>query len=523
MNRSRLKELLKVNLLFANPQQTSQMRKKGRSGAKLIRSILRQYVFSGALFLFIYGLTMVAVDFNKLPGFFTYYVALFGMLGFSQGISAIYNVFFASQDLVHFLPLPFRQSEIFLTKIVVVFLAVGPFVLPLLLLFFLTGMRAGVFPLLVVIFSCLLFLIFLAILFSLCSFIVLGLTRTSLFKKHKQIVLTLLLVISMLVTVVGILVINQQVSGDISSDRSVISAFLPFYQAAARPFSLKGLLCLLGLLLLAGACLLAVTKGLLPKLYEQLLDTTEFSVVKKRKSRENQNLHQLLTHYNSMLIRNPSLLMQMFSTSILMPLIFIMTFSFNSQMSLDNLPVLYLGVVFVAGIALATMMINPTSFVANLISLDQENFSYVRSLPILMSVYLREKFFFAYKIHALVNGVVALVLGLFLHLPLLHLVSLIIGTLLGSYFLCLRYFTRDHRMLYLNWTEISQLFSRGAGNFGVAASIMGSVFGSMIILFAYGFCVPLAPLWINLGVMLVLVASGVWCYYHYQKTFWHKI
>lgn len=196
MNKKRLKELIKVNLRYANPQQTTQQRDKGKSGKRLTRSLYRQYIYSGLIFLLIYGVVLIFFDFSAMPGTFTYYVALFGVIAFSQGISAIYNVFFESADLPNFLPLPFFQAEVFISKIMVVVLAMLPLVLPVLLVFILTALRAKVFPPLAIVLGLVAFGLFLSIIFSLCSFIVFGLTKTQLFKKHRQLVTSLLLIIA---------------------------------------------------------------------------------------------------------------------------------------------------------------------------------------------------------------------------------------------------------------------------------------------------------------------------------------
>lgn len=159
MNKTQLLELIRVNLRYANPQVTDRARKKGKSGKALTRALINQYLLSGVLFLFIYGMTMFFLDFSQMPGFFTYYVALFSILAFSQGISVIYNVFFESQDLPAYLPLPFRQSMIFSAKILVVALTVTPFVFPMFIVFLLTGWRSGLFLPVTIILAILLFFI----------------------------------------------------------------------------------------------------------------------------------------------------------------------------------------------------------------------------------------------------------------------------------------------------------------------------------------------------------------------------
>nr|WP_284247276.1 ABC transporter [Tetragenococcus halophilus] len=522
----RLKELLKVNLRYANPQQTSKLRKKGKNGSALTRSLTMQYLSSGLIFLVIYGFAMLGLDFSQLPGYFTYYTALFGILAFSQGISVIYNVFFESQDLPNFLPLPFRQKELFLAKIVVVALTIVPFILPVFVLFVLTGIQANVFLLWTLLFAVVLFFLFLGIMFSICSFIVFGLTKTKLFKQHKQMMTSLLLIVSTVVAVLGILVISWQMpqAGEIFADRPTINFLLPFFYTASQPLTAEGLL---SLLILAGLLIVLsflFAKLLLPKLYEQLIDSSSNNKIAKRKHKGHQSLRQLLVHYNAQLIRNPSLLMQVFSNSIMVPLIFIITFAFSAQIDLSMVGPQFLGVTFLGGIALSTIMVNQTSFVANIISLDKENFAFIQALPLSMKDYLREKFRFAYLLQLILVSSMAVIMGLVLQLPLLHFVSILLGGMAGTYLISLRYFSRDYRLLLLDWTEISQLFSRGAGNLGLVSTMIGSVFLSVILLVLYGFAVALLPsLAINMAVGIVVIAGSFLWYHHYQKKFWKKL
>ncbi|MGZ7222918.1 ABC transporter, partial [Streptococcus pyogenes] len=70
MNSRQLFALARVNLRYLNPQVTDRLRKKGKSGRKLTQSIINQYLFSGAIFIFVYAATMFAIDYSKMPGFF---------------------------------------------------------------------------------------------------------------------------------------------------------------------------------------------------------------------------------------------------------------------------------------------------------------------------------------------------------------------------------------------------------------------------------------------------------------------
>ncbi|OJG24284.1 hypothetical protein RU98_GL001707 [Enterococcus caccae] len=516
-------ELTRVNLRYANPQVTDRARRKGKSGKALTRSLINQYLLSGFLFLLIYGVTMFLIDFSQMPGFFTYYVALFSILAFSQGISVIYNVFFESQDLPAYLPLPFKQSMIFTAKILVVALTVTPFVFPMLVVFLLTGWRAGLFLPVTIILAILLFLLVLTTVFAICCLIVFGLTRTKFFKEHKKIVTSLLLGISMTIAIVGILFMNGQGSYSEAGqmDRNPITVLLPLFQIISNPFSTSGLLSLVGLLGILLLLMLAVKVLILPKLYEQLTDATTAKGAQRRKHKVNQNLRQLLISYNRQLLKEPNLIMQVLSNSLLMPVIFIVTFAFGGSLTLNHLDIRFIGVVFLAGIALALMTINQTSFISNLISLDQENFHFIRSLPISMSNYMQKKFLVGLVIQIILTGGIAVIASVLLQLSLLFGFVLVAGALLGSYLLCLRFFARDYRFILLEWTSISQLFNRGAGNIGLVITMLGSIFGSLIVLVIYGFAAMYLPFWpLNLCVLGLIVLMTILWIHHYQKNFW---
>ena len=525
MNKQQLIELIRVNLLYVNPQMTNKAREKGKKGKSLSRYLMLQFVLSGLALLWIYSVTMFAVDFNRMPGFFTYYVALFSLLGLSQSISVIYNIFFEGTDLQAFLPLPFRQSQLFLSKILVVAMTIAPFVFPLLVLFLLTGWRAQHFFLVTIFFAFLLFALFLILLFCIASLLVFGLAQTSLFKKHKKAVTSPLLGGSMVIAVVGIMWMNHQ-TVDISvglADRQPLVFLLPFYHVMNHPFSTNGLLNLGIILVTVLVLLFAIRSLIVPKLTDQLTASTT-EVKAKCKHKKDQTLRQLLFNYNMQLVEEPSLILQVISSSLITPIIFIIAFAVGDGINLSTLDIRLIGVVFFTGIVLASLTVNQTSFVSNLISLDQENYLFIRSLPLSMKRYLKEKFRFGWLLQSCLSGGIAIIAGLIFRLPLLFLLSFLLGNLIGTYILSLRYFARDYRLLLLNWTNINQLFTRGAGNLGLVAMLMGTIIGSVIILVIYGITTLMFPFWIVNGIAFaLLIPSVLWLIRYYQKNFWEKL
>ena len=74
---------------------------------------------------------------------FTTYIVMFIVMAVLQGFYLIYNLFYESKDLIHYLPLPFTGSEVFTAKLAVLALLMLPYLIPVLSLFLLLGQDAG--------------------------------------------------------------------------------------------------------------------------------------------------------------------------------------------------------------------------------------------------------------------------------------------------------------------------------------------------------------------------------------------
>lgn len=531
MNDSPFWALISANLRLSNPQATNQFRQKGKNGKKLSRALWRQYLTQGIVFLFIYGFLMFTVDFSKFPGIFTHYVALFLLIAVSTGISAVYNVFFESQDLVAYLSLPFKMRDIFMSKIVVVAATIIPMMLPLLILFFLTGWQAGAWAPGAILLALVAFLFVLIVAMALCSLIVFGLARTAIFKKHKKLVTTGLLLFSMLIMVVGILSINNQTNNATSQlhDQAILSPFLPLFQVTVQPLSATGLGSSVLILAVGGLLVGLVRILIVPKLFEQLTQDQSATPSQQKlgsatKQVGSTDLRTVLQRYNRRLLLEPNLLLQIFTASLLMPIVFIISFGFTGTFSLAQADWQWAGVFFAAGLLLALLTVNQYSFIANLISLDQKNFNYIQALPLSLRRYLQQKFHLGYLIQASLNILVALLLKFVFKIPWLLAAVLILGSLLGTYLLCLRYFSRDYRLLNLDWTDLNQLFNRGWGRWGLLLLMSVGLLVGVGVLFAYSMAVLAwhSP-WLDACVLAVILGLSAGMHQYYQRRFWRKL
>lgn len=534
MNKSQLINLFKVNLLYANPQATVQLRKKGKTGNKIYRSILMQYVLMGIFFTFIYGIIMVAIDFSKYPGFFTFYAALFSVMTFSQGVSILYNVFYDSKDLKDYLPLPFQQKDVFLAKFLIVALTLLPFLLPVFVLFVLTTVRSSLSLLIGLPLSVILFILFFFLCCGISTVLVSGLTQTQIFMKHKNIMTTLMMLIPAIGMAFGIMYINQKQSNIYDgtlSDQAIIYPFLPFHVVLTDLFSVNGFVSLAGILLACGLLIIVLKQWVIPSFYRLALGEESQAVSQKQtktkpaKKQTYDGLPKQLLRYNINLIKNPTLLMQVLTSTLVMPMILAFPTIFGGLINLSSISNKFWVIAFLAGMFLALFTINSTSIISLIISLDRENLYFVRSLPISMKAYMKVKFKFAYMFQVILTSIVTLALALILHLPLLLVLFAVLGTWYGCFVGGMYYFNRDFRLLSLNWTNVSQLFTRGGGNFAMVFSMFGTlILGSLLIggSIALIVFVP-ASLVVSLILFLVILSIGFIMFNHYKQTFWRNL
>lgn len=151
----------------------------------------------------------------------------------------------------------------------------------------------------------------------------------------------------MVIAVVGIMWMNHQ-TVDISvglADRQPLVFLLPFYHVMNQPFSTNGLLNLGIILVTVLVLLFAIRSLIVPKLTDQLTASTT-EVKAKRKHKKDQTLRQLLFNYNMQLVEEPSLILQVISSSLITPIIFIIAFAVGDGINLSTLDIRLIGVVF---------------------------------------------------------------------------------------------------------------------------------------------------------------------------------
>lgn len=516
----RLWALIKVSLIYRQPELTLRERKNHKSGDQLIKKFLLMDLGSGALLAIVFGWIFLASDFIRSPGLFTLMIVWFGVVTISQEIMFIYNIFFDSRDLNAYLPLPFKMSELFLAKMLTVFWSTLPVTLPLYVMMLLTAWQAQGFFWLRVLAASLAYLLLVILLCLLGNLLVFSLTRSKFFQYHKKIITFVLLGFSMVIIVFSYALFKDIFK--VAEHVKVIAIALPFYKLIVMPSWQAVIFSLLEILGVIGILGWGLSKLFLRDLNAQLMSDKVTKVVKKH--REFNNLDQVLQHYNIRLLSDPTLLLQVILGSLMIPLMLMLPGLWGQNLALQNIAGRYYGIFLLVGVCLTPLMYGTTSLGAIIISLDRENLYFIESLPLSLKRYLKNKFKIVCWLQMSLSFVAAVSLGIITHFPWWGWVYFLIGILSATYVCTIYFFVRDWRKRYLEWVDISQLFTRGGGQIvlflqgAVLLLVEGIIMGIAI------FLATVLPAWvINTVIPLVILGVTIWCHRYYHKTFWQQI
>ncbi|MBM6614778.1 hypothetical protein JTF06_07720 [Desemzia sp. RIT804] len=545
MRMKQIVELAKVNMIYANPQMIEKRRnketKKGKaSKVSAYMYLLGQNVLLFVMFLFLFGFMFSSIDLAQYPGMFTTFIATIILMALLQGFYLIFNLFYDSKDLAHYLPLPFKASEIFIAKVSVLIFMLLPYLVPVLILLVLLGIDAGKPLLLVLPGSIGSFLLIMAVVLAFSILLVHLITKFPLFENHKQGVITALYSLSSIGMVVSVYFLSNRATasmdtvGEVIPDMSVIPFLDVFHRIFLEPDN-AAWFGILGWILVLAILSLIVFKVVVPSFYqaEQTTSVKPSSSSKKQAKNKNRgvaaqstsSINQTLVKYNFGIIQDGTLMMQFLSSKLLLPLVVIGPTLFSGP-ELAMVPTLFWPVFLFSGLIYAFLTLNAVSIVGVIISLDRENFLYLKSLPFSMEQYLRQKFLFAFSIELILPAILAISLIVFFQVPLLFGVLFLMGLVVGTFVLSHYYFVRDYRLLDLEWQNLTELFTRGAGTWIQVISIFITVFFGVLAVVAVSLILlalpPLGQLVFSIAVVLIpLIVSAV-VLFRYKKTFWKQ-
>lgn len=531
-----IKKLVDINILYSSKEANlANLRKKQAKNpdkkVDVSGKLLRSYLASSLLLLILFSNLAFRFPFEEMPSSFSTMVAILLVLAFSTSFTAFYNVFYESKDLASYSPYAFKKSEIIIAKGLSVLLPALTGIVPILAYFLVLYIRLA--PTLWL--GLPLMLLSLALLFvSVTLMMVVAvhfLAQTAVFRKYQSIFANVMIGIGVITPLLFVFFL-QSTSGDIVDRvRDIPPLLYPihlFYKIAVEPFSTEAILGLLAWIGLTLFLLYLTKKKVLPRFYDIILLNSEEKVTKERRSKEGistpkKGFFRMVLRYNLSLLGQGTGVITVLFTSAFLPYIMMIGLISkvrDSQLVPDIHPPYWLPLFFV-GVFIAVLNNNITSLPSIGLSLERENFDFLKSLPFDFARYVKVKFWIIFAVQSFLPIVILLGLSLYLGLPILSMIYLLAAWILASVILACRHYFKDVKNLSTNWTSITDLVNRSNGIVTMvllliySAILMALVIGSLFLVRSLS-----AILAISLGVgsLILLLGLAIFsCHYYLSR------
>lgn len=534
MNKSLIWELVKINILYSNPQLLASVKKKqnknkdGRFSA--YRSILIQQGFLVLMMAILYSVFFLGIDYKRSTGFFSLQLAQFAILATVYGFTGFFSVFYDSKDTKLYLPLPLKASEVFIAKFLSAQGMVLPFLIPCLSLLIITYWQIGGPAFALFALPSFILLWFLVNLLNMIFMHFIGEILTK--SPHKTTISTILLTGSSLVSMGALMFLQSQQTASFQTDGFVqfpeVPLFVGFHYLVSQPFSLGTVINLiLPILFMLGLVHFAF-KTVIPNYFQQVLAIDTASSKRKvgKPRKLPQNLNQALIKHHLSTLNDSNLMVQTFLQSLVIGVALLPSISkFTEGDGLSSLSWEFFGIALLAGFLLGSMFAGSTTFIGTAMSLEKENYHFIRTLPINFKQFIIQKFWVIAAVQFLVPTLLYLMLVLFvMKVNMILALFFGLGILVSALLTGQIYYWRDQRLLMLNWQNSNQLFGRGAGQWLIAGSILLTmIFGAILLIISSIMAGIIGPTLVSSGLAtLIVILSGLLQLFLY-KAYWKKL
>ena len=524
MRFNRILTLVKTNLIFATqPAQLQNYRKKqAKNPSKPVnvamKTLMQQLLFAvmfGALF----GIPGAISGRSYPPLQFASTVFLFLMILISQALPAIYNVFYESKDFESYLPYAFTELEVILGKSLSIVVATLQGFLPIVMLFGIHVYFSGGNFLLTIpialIGALLLSATVYVLMFLLCFF----LAKIPLFRKYQSVIANVLIFGISLGAIIGyqmILsksVVNTFITGEMPA---FLQPVLAFYNAILDPFDMS-VYPMIGFVILVFVAILLLVKFIvLPNFYEAVSQTSSSNVkverVKEMELDGNKLSTKFMIRYTLRQLMEGSVLTQTIIAAGILPYLLLLPtvlnfssgpteFSFINFLNLNTFLPFAMLITFIA-----FFNTGGNNLLAVGISLERENYYYLKVLPFDMHQFLERKFWILFAIQSAIPVILMTVICTVLHLPIYMTLGIILSWGIISLGLSRWGYARDLKLFTPTWTNVIELLNRMRSGFKSVIFVVvlfGFIFGAIYLLIHL-------PEWNRTFVWVITIAYVVW-------------
>ena len=491
-----IKSLIRLNIVYSADSRTLDKIRKQQienPDISIPVKIVRTQLILGIIFSAVFGILLKLTDIKNQPENFGIYAFFFTLVTFLQGFLVVFNVFYESKDIEGYRPVPVTMAEVILGKSITVVMGTLFYLLPLAVIFFVMPFMVAPNILIAVFFAILNIIIIPMAVLMFAFVLVNAIAATAVFQKHKKAVSTILTGMISLILGVSFLALNPNlfVYQFLKNNAKLFQPFIQIMRFEEDPISSGSLVYIVPWIAAIILSLIYIRKVVLTDLYDLIsgniisknimqnndkaaeyaelatdgnMDIEEKEEYGKGMGRKAVSFKRLLFKYNLGLLVDTTILFQFLITpQIIRPLIiFGSIFQLLKDTDGEVIDVKFTLVAAVVGIFYAFSTSGTLHFI--IISLDRENFNFIRSLPMDFCEYMMYKFWFAFFIQDIIPVIFLIGVSLWMKLPIYMILILIITFLLTSLNLCHRYFKSDYNYLDVNWQSVTQLASRGGGN-----------------------------------------------------------
>ena len=538
MRFNRILTLVKTNLIFATqPAQLQNYRKKqAKNPSKPVnvamKTLMQQLLFAvmfGALF----GIPGAMFGRSYPPLQFGTTVFLFLMILISQALPAIYNVFYESKDFESYLPYAFTELEVVLGKSLSIVVATLQGLLPIVMLFGIHVYFSGGFILFTIPIALLGALILSAIVYLLMFLLCFFLAKIPFFRKYQSVIANILVFVISLGAVIGyqFMVTNSMVNTVLTGKMpAFIQPVLAFYNAILDPFDMS-VYPMIGFVILVFVAILLLVKFIvLPNFYEAVSQTSSSKVKVERVKQMELDGSKLSTkfmiRYTLRQLMEGSVLTQTIISAGILPYLLLIPvvlsfsggptgFSFMNFLNLNTFLPFAMLITFIA-----FFNTGGNNLLAVGISLERENYYYLKVLPFDMHQFLERKFWILFAIQSAIPVILMTVICTVLRLPIYMTLGIILSWGIISLGLSRWGYARDLKLFTPTWTNVIELLNRmrsGIKSVIFAVVLFGFLFGAIYLLIHLREWNRTFVWFITIAYVVLILGLSIFATFYYKK------
>ena len=538
MRFNRILTLVKTNLIFATqPAQLQNYRKKqAKNPSKPVNvamKTLTQQLLFAVMFGALFGIPGAMFGRSYPPLQFGTTVFLFLMILISQALPAIYNVFYESKDFESYLPYAFTELEVVLGKSLSIVVATLQGLLPIVMLFGIHVYFSGGFILFTIPIALLGVLLFSSIVYLLMFLLCFFLAKIPLFRKYQSVIANILVFVISLGAVIGYqLMLTDSMVNTVLTGKmpAFIQPVLAFYNAILDPFDMT-VYPMIGLVILAFVAIILLVKFIvLPNFYQAVSQTSSSKVKVERVKQMELDGSKLSTkfviRYTLRQLMEGSVLTQTIISAGILPYLLLIPavlsfsggpveISFMKLLNLNTFLPFAMLITFIAG-----FNTGGNNLLAVGISLERENYYYLKVLPFDMHQFLERKFWILFAIQSIIPVILMTVICTVLRLPIYMTLGIILSWGIISLGLSRWGYARDLKLFTPTWTNVIELLNRmrsGVKSVIFAVVLFGFLFGAVYLLIHL-------PKWnrtfvwfITIAYVVVILGLSIFATFYYKK------